>query len=398
MFHEGSIVQERPRLRKRKRVALIIETSNAYGRGILAGISDFVREHEPWSIYLPEGRRGDKPPGWLASWDGDGIIARIENAEIAAHVRDARLPAVDVSAARLLPELPWVETDDAQIAELAFTHLHERGFKHFGFCGDVSFNWSRWRRDHFVNRVAESGATCSLFEFGVQVGTGVPWNQQQEALAQWIRGLPRPTGVFACYDVMAQQLLDASRAIAVAVPEEIAVIGVDDDELLCNLSEPPLSSVVPDARRTGYEAASLLQRQMAGETLQPEPCLTKPRGVQTRQSTDVLAISDRHVAEALRFIREHASDGITVADVLDRARVSRRVLESRFRKVVGRTPHEELLRARLTRVKLLLSETDLSIAQIAERTGYQHIEYLSAQFARVLGMPPSQYRQQMRNR
>ncbi len=392
------MAETRHRLRKRKRVALIIETSNAYGRGVLAGISDFVREHEPWSLYLPEGRRGDKPPDWLASWDGDGIIARIENAEVASCVRDARLPAVDVSAARLLPDLPWVETDDEQIAELAFTHLHERGFKHFGFCGDPMFNWSRWRRDHFVKRATESGATCSLFEMGYQIPSGAAWNQQQEALAHWVRLLPRPTGVFACYDMVAQQLLDACRAIDVAVPEEIAVIGVDNDELFCNLSEPPLTSVVPDARRTGYEAASLLQRQMAGEVVKGVPCFTKPRGVETRQSTDILAISDRHVAEALRFIREHSCDGITVADVLDRSRVSRRVLESRFRKVVGRTPHEELLRARLTRVKVLLSETDLSIAQIAERTGYQHIEYLSAQFARVLGMPPSQYRQQMRTR
>src|SRR5262245_3059062 len=128
-------------LRKRRRVALVIETSNSYARGLLDGIADYVRDHEPWSIYLPEQRRGDKPPDWLRGWDGDGIIARVENAETATRVRSARLPTVDVSAARLLPTVPWVETDDREIASMAFNHLAERGFNSFGFLGEPAFNW-----------------------------------------------------------------------------------------------------------------------------------------------------------------------------------------------------------------------------------------------------------------
>jgi LacI family transcriptional regulator len=373
-------------------VALIIETSNSYARGLLDGITDYIREHEPWSVYLPEQRRGDSPPHWLRRWDGDGIIARIENEAVAACVTGARLPTVDVSAARLLPALPWVETDDAAIAEAGFQHLAERGFRHFAFCGDPSFNWSQWRRQHFERLVREGGHSFHVFEAARQGGQAPTWDRRQQQLGSWVDGLPRPTGVMACYDIMAQQVLDACRSLDVAVPEEIAVVGVDNDELLCRLADPPLSSVSPDTRRTGYDAAALLDRMMRGEPVEAGPNLIRPRGVVTRQSTDVLAISDPHVAEALRFIREHATDGISVGDVLAESRLSRRMLESRFRKIVGRTPHDELVRTRIARVKVLLGETDLSIAQIAERTGYTHIEYLSAQFHRVVGMPPSRYR------
>ncbi len=381
------------RLRRRPRVALIIETSNSYARGLLEGITDYVREHEPWSVYLPEQGRGDSPPRWLERWDGAGIIARIENPAVAACVRRSRLPAVDVSAARLLPRLPWVETDDVAIADLAYQHLAERGFRSFGYCGDSAFNWSRWRFARFEALVRAAGFALSVHDVPRAGGRRSPsWDRQQCDLAAWVDGLPRPTGVMACYDVMAQRILDACREADVAVPEEIAVIGVDNDELLCRLADPPLSSVIPDTRRTGYEAASVLARLMARQSVGLQPLRVPPLGVSTRQSTDVLAISDRHVAEALRFIREHALSGIRVADVLGRSRLSRRVLEGRFRAIVGRTPHEELVRTRLAHVKMLLAETDLPIAQIAERAGYEHIEYLSAQFHRVAGMPPSRYR------
>ncbi len=383
-----------PVLRRPRRVALIVETSNSYARGILEGVIDYIREHEPWSVYLPEQGRGARPPHWLTKWKGDGIIARIENRGIATCVARTRLPAVDVSAARLLPKLPWVETDDVAIAERAFQHLAERGFRSFAYVGDAVFAWSKLRQAHFTELARIAGHAVHVYD----VPRAPTWDQQQKALAAWVRKLPRPTGVMACYDIMAQRVLDACRVADVAVPEEMAVVGVDNDELLCRLADPPLSSVRPDTRRTGYEAAAQLARVMAGQPVSSAATLVPPLGVVSRQSTDVLAVEDRHVAEALRFIREHTADGIAVKDVLTNASLSRRALESRFRHIVGRTPHEELVRTRIARVKILLAETDLPIALIAERTGYSHIEYLSAQFRRVTGTSPRQYRQQYRRR
>ena len=380
-------------MRQRPAVALLIETSNAYARGLLKGIVAYVREHRPWSIHLPEQGRGDTPPSWLPRWEGDGIIARIENATIARAVLKSGLPVVDVSAARAVPGVPWVETDDRVIARMAAEHLWQRGFRQLAFCGDSSFNWSNWRRDHFVEFAAERGCTCHVFDSS---GRRAAHARQQQRLAEWIRRLPKPVGVMACYDVRAQQLLDVCRDIDVAVPEDVAVIGVDNDELLCDLSTPPLTSVIPNTFRTGYEAAALLDRLLAGAPVTPEPHLIPPLGIEVRESTDVLAMEDREVAAAVRFIREHACDGINVGDVLKAVTLSRRVLESRFRSRLGRTPHEEIVRLKLERVKQLLAETDLSIAAVAERAGFEHAEYLSAAFKQLVGCSPSTYRRRHR--
>jgi LacI family transcriptional regulator len=374
------------------KVALLIETSNAYARGLLQGVVAWQREHRPWSLFLAEHTRGDKPPAWLADWDGDGIIARIENAGIARALRRVRLPMVDVSAARLLPALPWFETDDAAVAQAVFEHPRERGFRNFAFCGDPRFNWSNWRQEHFQRAVQAEGGTCFAYE-PASVATD---RDAADDLARWLRSLPKPVGVMACYDLRGVQVLDACRRLGVPVPDEVAVVAVDNDELLCELAHPPLSSVIPNTRRTGYEAAALLDRLMNGGRARGETHLIPPLGVATRQSTDVLAIEDPHVSRAVRYIREHACDGINVRDVLRAVPQSRRLLEARFKKLLGRTPHEEILRVQLRRVKQLLTETDLPLETIAERTGFAHPEYLSVVFRREVGQPPSRYRAQGR--
>lgn len=377
-------------VRPRLKVALLIETSNAYARGLLDGVVAYMRETHAWSIHLAEHGRGDKPPRWLADWLGDGIIARIENRAIAEALRHVSMPVVDVSAARLLPALPWVETDDAAFARMAADHLLERGFKQFGYCGDDRFNWSKWRMEPFSKFVSEAGGTCSTFTPERRI-SGDAENEIEE-IARWLAGLPKPVGVMACYDLRGQQVLDACRRSGIAVPDEVAVIGVDNDELLCNLSDPPLSSVIPNTHRTGYEAAALLDLLMAGKQVPVLTHLIPPLGVATRQSTDVLAIEDRKVVQAVRFIRERACHGINVADVLRAVPQSRRVLEARFKKLVGRTPHAEILRVQMNRAKELLASTDLSLDAIAERTGFAHPEYLSVAFKRETGLPPSKYR------
>ena len=371
-------------------IALLIETSNAYARGLLRGVMAYIREHRPWSLYLSEHNRGDKPPGWFSEWKGDGIIARIENQAIADALRRVQVPIVDVSAARLLPSLPWFETDNAAFAAVAAEHLLERGFKHFAYCGDSRFSWSKWRSEHFENFIHSAGHRC--FVYSPPKRFALDEKAQVEHIADWIRSLPKPLGMMACYDLRGQQVLDACRRMGIAVPDEIAVIGVDNDELLCELSHPPLTSIIPNTHRTGYEAAALLDVMMSGKRVVGETHLIPPIGIATRQSTDVLAIEDRNVARAVHYIRLHACNGINVQDVLKAVPHSRRLLESRFKKLIGRTPHEEILRVQLDRVKQLLSDTDLSLEQIAERAGFTHVEYLSVVFKKKVGMPPSRFR------
>lgn len=385
-------------MKRRRSVALLIETSNAYSRGMLDGVIDYVRQHEAWSIYLPEQERGARPPKWLARWRGDGIIARIESDEIGRAVRKTKLPVVDVSAARHVPDIPWVETDDEAIAKLVAEHFLQRGFRNLAFCGDPGFNWSVWRQQHFERIVRDAGFECHVRESIPRLDSSYSWNREKRELAKWLKRLPLPVGIMACYDIKAQQLLDVCRELNIAVPEQAAVIGVDNDQLLCDLADPPLSSVICNSRRTGHEAASLLDRMMSGERVSAKAMLIEPLGIETRQSTDTLAIDDNHVAAAVRFIREHAFTGINVSDILRHVPLSRRVLESRFQRILGRTPHQEITRIRVDRIKQLLAESDLSLAAIAQRTGFQHDEYMSVVFKKQVGEPPSKYRQRMRKR
>lgn len=376
--------------RARKRVALLIETSNAYGRNLLLGVVSYIREHSPWSFYLVEQGRGDAPPAWLAGWDGDGIIARIENRRIAAAVLRTGLPAVDVSAGRFVPTLPWVETDDEAIARCAAQHLLERGFKQFAFCGDARFAWSREREAAFTRMVRDAGFRCETFRLGARLREVAAENA---ALETWLRRLPKPVGIFACYDIRGQQVLEACRSRGLAVPDEVAVLGVDNDELLCELADPPMSSVIPDSRQTGYRAAALLDQLMRGQRPAQLENRVAPLGVLARQSTDVLAIDDPHVVKAVRFIREHACDPIDVSDVLRVIPVSRRILERRFSRLLRHSPHAEIIAVRLNRVKQLLAASRLSLEEIAQRAGFEHPEYLSVVFKRELGLTPRAFRQ-----
>ena len=373
------------------KVALLFETTNAYARALLLGVGDFILSHGPWSVHFAELGSDDTPPQWLRGWDGHGVLFRGENRRIARAVARLALPMVDLTPSRLLQRAPWVKSDDTAIARLAAQHFLERGFRHFAFCGDARFSWSHRRGEQFGLSVRGGGRSWHAYAPARRMANG---DAEVDAIAMWLGGLPRPVAVFACYDNRGQQVLEACRRANLAVPEEIAVLGVDNDEVLCALSPPPLSSVILNPRRAGWEAAALLAALMKGERVSPEePHLIPPVGIATRQSSDILAVADPKIAAALRHIREHACEGIRVSDVLQHCPMARRTLEERFRKLIGRTPRQEILRVQLNRVKELLVGTDLPVWTIAERTGFEP-EYLSEVFKQANGLAPSAYRRQ----
>jgi LacI family transcriptional regulator len=386
------------------RVAVVIEASNAYARGLLAGIHRHLREHDPWTVFLPEHGRGTPPLEQLATWRGDGVIARVETpaiADVLARIRKKQaIPIIDVSAARLLPDIPYVETDDEAIGRLAAEHFAERDFRHYGFVGDPRFRWSDNRSRAFTAAVHTRGYAVEVFPAatgrrgrGRDKTAGNP-PDDDEAIEAWLQRLPKPVAVFACYDIRGRQVLEACRRGGIEVPDEVAVLGVDNDELLCGLASPPLSSIIPDAVGAGRLAASLLKSRMRGERLERKEWLLAPLGIVTRQSTDVLAIDDDLVVAAVRVIRDHACRGIKVADVAASLKTSRRVLEHRFVQRIGHTPHEEIARVQFRRVEQLLRETDLPLATIASRCGFQHPEYMTVAFSRRYGLPPSRWRKE----
>lgn len=371
------------------RVALLLESSNKHGRSILEGIVEYTQEHRPWSFQLCELSRGANPPPWMANWRGDGIIAGIENRRVAQAVAAAKRPAVNLDASRLI-SIPLVDTAQDVVAKLAFDHLFERGLRNFAFCGDARYTWSRHRDGHFSTFAHRAGCRCWSFDPPPSPDPGT----EQAEIARWLGTLPRPIGIMAAYDTRAHHLLEVCRNLGLNVPDEVAVIGVDNDELFCRLASPPLTSIALNSKRMGHLAAALLDRMMSGEEVPPDVHLVEPVGIVCRQSTDILAIRDPLVARAVRFIREHACEGINVADLLREVPMSRRVLETRFKKFLDRSPHEEIAKTRLRRVKELLNETELPLYVIAEQTGFEHIEYLSVAFKRETGISPSEYRAQ----
>ncbi len=343
----------------------------------------------------------DPVPAWLATWKGDGIIARVESRAMERAILNTGLPAVDLRGKYDLA-FPQIETNDRLVSELAAEHLVQRGFRHFAYCGIEGVNYSQQRLEHFPPYLGRLGFECHVYPPPDQKLQGDQRMHEQhgilfeQELARWVESLPKPVGIMACNDLRGQQLLNACREIDVAVPEEVAVVGVDNDQLICELSDPPLSSVEPNTHRIGYEAAAMLDRMMLGKKPAERKTFVEPRSVVTRQSTDVLAVSDRDVARALRFIRERACDGINVEDVLRHVAVSRVTLNRRFEKLLHRSPKAEITRIQMQRVKHLLGETDFSLAKIASLTGFKHSEYLSVVFKEKAGQIASEFRRRAR--
>jgi LacI family transcriptional regulator len=375
-------------------VALLVETSSITGRRVLQGIARYLRSHRPWSVFVEQRALETVPPSWLESWRGDGIISRFNSPDFAAAIRKAGVAAIDLTHRGPPIGLPRIASEDTTIGRIAAEHLLERGFRTLAFCGFTGIRWSVRRRESFLGVLGAMPDPGLIYESPWGGPEARSWEGDQEAIGRWLKLLPKPVGILACNDVRGLHVLDAARRVGLHVPEEVAVIGVDDNPLLCELCDPPLSSVIPNMERIGYEAAELLDRLMAGAKAEFEERMIPPVGVVTRLSTDVLAIDDARVASAVRYIREHACHGITVRDVLGQTPLSRTALERHFRRYLGRSPQAEIRSVQLKRVKQLLAETELKMDRIAELTGFEHPEYLSVVFKREQGRTPSQYRRE----
>jgi LacI family transcriptional regulator len=377
-----------------RHVALLVETSLASGRDILRGIARYVREHEPWALYHEPHSLEETLPSWLHKWQGDGIIVRVQNDRIARAVKATGIAAVDVLGVAPASDLPLVHVDNARIAQMAAEHLLERGFHHFGFFGLQTENWSEDRREHFRERLKLPAEHFSVLEVPRRILGRLSWENREAVITRWVAGLAKPVGIMVASDQLGPQLLEACRRARADVPYEVAIVGVDNDETLCEVCNPPLSSVNAGHQALGYEAAALLDRLMHRQTPPVAPIFVQPQGVVTRKSTDVLATADRQVAAALKFIQEYACAGLTAADVVARIPVSRSVLQRRFRRELGRSIQEEVINVRLKRARQLLAETDLPLIEVAERAGFKHQEYLGAIFKAHTGQTPAQYRRE----
>jgi len=411
-----------------REVALVIETSKAYGRGVLKGISTWLHQRRDWTIAIDERGLDDPAPDWLARWGGQGVITRLGEAALPPQWQGAERPVVFLRRVLAADPLPGVYTDDDAVMRLAVEHLVDRGFRELAFC-PVATDWSAARCEAFLRHAERAGCGVHVFEDGAgaskrnsgqsqarslprgaergSASTGNSGHRQattlprgaeddRNQLGAWLESLPKPVGIVAAYDVRGVQLLEVCRERGIAVPEDVAVVGIDDDDVLCEIATPALTSVAHNLARIGFEACRLLDERMSGAGRGDDVIVVPPLGVSIRQSSDTLAIADIDIRRALRQIRTRACDALVPDDVAAAASVSRRLLDKKFQKHLGRTIHDEIMRTRLAEARRLLVETDHKLLVVAMRSGFAHAAQLCNLFKAAHGMSPMQYRKAAR--
>ncbi|MCA9140823.1 MAG: substrate-binding domain-containing protein [Planctomycetales bacterium] len=384
-----------------RQVALLIESSRVYGRGLLHGIAAYAGEHGNWSLRHQEMAINAEPPMWLSKWSGDGILVRAETQKMVCVVKELSLPTIDLRCRRSVGVIPGFDTNDASVVRLAVNHLRDRGYTRFGFCGFGGADYSQRRLVEMKRYARSLGRDVAVYESpepdnATTFGAEQSGMLDNKGLVRWLRSVEKPIGVLACNDIRAQQMLNACHEIQVHVPEEVAVVGVDNDDVICPLCSPPLTSVEPNTHMIGYRAAAMLERMMSGEVFANEITSIPARRVVVRDSTDAIPIDDIEFVNAYRFIRENACRGVAVDDVIDAVPMSRRTLERRMRNYLGQSPAEVIAGIRLSRIKELLETTSRPLKQIARLTGFHHDEHMAKFFKKHVGTPPGRYRNEHR--
>lgn len=374
-------------------VLLILDARYEEFGQILKGISHYQQTHRPWMISLDDAVCSATNSDWLHTRKWDGVICRQISPTLLKDCAKLGIPLVDIDDARpQAPGIMKIRPDNKAIGHLAAEYFLDKNFKHFAFCGVSGQIWSQERRDGFGEALELAGYRSVVFEAPFSGPAPSAWDAESPALlAKWLRSLPVGTGVLACNDYCARQTLRAALEAGINVPEQVAVLGVNNDVVRCGLTQPSVSSVALNSFQLGQLAAEHLERLMGGDTAVSE-LRVDPAGVVTRDSTNLLATQDKAVAAALSYIRENACRRISVDDVLKYVLISRSQLEHKFRRFVGHSPQVEIRRVQIAKICELLAETDLPLKEISERAGFAHVEYMSVVFKRVIGGAPGQYR------
>lgn len=377
-------------------IGVMIDASRAYGRGICRGIANYADTREDWLLLAHERPEVDQFPAWLCKQRLDGLIAYIPNQRLHQSIAAMGIPVVDVHGRCRSPKIPIIESDDTAIVRLGFEFFLKSGFHHLAYCGYPSVFFSDQRQEaarlqglklkgnvHFYapSRLGKAGADLYQFEKG----------SAEAGLGKWLLSLPKPIAILACNDIRGQQVINACREKGISVPEEVAVLGVDNDEVICRLCRPTLSSIEPDGEQIGATAAACIADLLAGKTTFNRLRIP-PRGVIQRASTDTVVATHPMVVRAVRLIRDQASTEASVEQICDQTGVSRSTLDNLFLAHLGRTVANEISRVRLQRSQNLLRHTDLPLSEIARNCGFSSATYFGRFFKRETGQTPNTYR------
>lgn len=385
-------------MRQRHGVILLIPSAREFDRALRRGIVEYAHAHGPWVFH-------EEAPAYLQSvpvrqhlrnmsrWNAHGIIALQSRL---AEVKSLRVPqVVAVETRRLDPSICQVVCADVEIGRMGARTLAGLGLRHFAYCGLRGLRFSDDRGTGFCEALLEAGYRAEVYRSSKR-NLGQSWYAEWQQLERWLESLAKPVGLLACNDDRARQIAECCRMKGIRVPDDVAILGVDNDEQICRSANPPLSSIALATERGGFEAAALLDAIMAGRRPKDRLVTVRPTHVVPRQSTDILAIEDPSLVRALRFVRENSNRNLRVTDLVAAAGVSRRALQDRFLKELGRTPTEEIHRCRVERIGRLLVETNMTIGEIAVACGFEIDAHVARFFSRRTGVTPLAYRKKMR--
>ncbi|EMI43508.1 xylose operon transcription regulator XylR [Rhodopirellula sp. SWK7] len=380
------------------RVAVLVDTSTQWGRQIIRGVTSYAQQNGPWHLQVePRGR--DDRMQLPRDWDGDGIIARVANTTLAKDLSERSAAIINISGINLSGyHFRRVMTDYDAVASLAAEHFRSRGFQRFAYVGPLKVSYVKSHADAFEQRIVADGDQLQRFNYAFESMSSERWQVQRRKLSRWLANLEKPIAIFCWGTAASCQLLDICRLDSIIVPDEVAVLAGDNDDVISATTVPPMSAILNPALQIGFHAAQRLDRMMKNVRDEDDDELIPPIEVVTRGSTDVLAIEDDELLRAVRYMREHAFSPLTVKEVADSVPLTRRSLERKFREWVGRSPLAEIHRLRIARVKELLATTDMPMSRISLATGFGTPEYMATAFKKEMNMTPLRYRSMTRAR
>lgn len=378
------------------KIILLLDFAEEYSKSLLKGISKYSAEHGPWSycrmpLYYREtiGIKGILD--WAKDWGAHGIIGQLYNEMDLKLIIDSNIPVIAQDFKERFSELPNITGAYHEAGQMGAEYFLKKGFKNFAFYGFNDIVWSRERAEGFEKKINSIGYKVNYFEHRKSRSTDL-WYYKSNSLSKWLISLPKPIALMTCDDNQGLHITEACKQNKIRIPEEVAVLGVDNDEMLCDLSDPPLSSIGLDIEKGGYDTAKLMEHMIQNGTEHYYDILVKPTQIITRQSTDIYATNDDYIASTLKYIHKNIEKNLQVDEVVRQVPLSRRSLEKRFLQITGYPIYKYIFNLRIEKFTQKLLETDQTVFEIALDLGLNDSKNIARQFKQVKGCNPIEYR------
>ncbi len=377
-----------------KKILLLTDFSSGYSRSLLRGIVRYSKDHGPWVFYrMPMYYRelygDDGVVRWAKKWKADAIIAQLENIDL-DKLNKLKVPIIIQNYRERADKICNITGDYFKTGVMAADFFLARGFSNFAYYGFKDMIWSRERADGFKNRIEEAGYSLSLLN--IQNRRNEQWSFDAVSVSGWLLSLPKPVAIFACDDYFASQITETCKIYNITVPDEVAVLGVDNDDLICNISDPPLSSIVLDVEKGGYQAAGVLHQLMNKEISQAFDIVIPPLRIESRKSTEKYAVNDKYILQVVEYIEKNYSSPVSITDIMRFVPLSRRVLEKKFKKEMGISIYQYLLNYRIEQFAKLLIKTDKSLSELAVVCGFDDYKNVARVFRKYKNTTPLLFR------